>query len=254
MALMNRRLDPRIETVFMMPAESYSYVSSRLVKEVFQLGGRVTDLVPPVVERRLSEKYGAPIRPRGARSRRTREEARREEAGDGAAARRAGAPARDLADRGDVGEGPGAQGEGRPCARLHGGGARPADAAGTSSRPARPRSRRAGRSTRRPPAFPSCGRPSSTATARTSRSSLRARGGDGRRSAASRPSPSSTRRSSTAGSEVVVPDPGLADVRRGGAGGRGDARSSCPSPRRPASASPPARWRRPSRRGRAPSS
>ena len=52
MALMNRRLDPRIETVFMMPAESYSYVSSRLVKEVFQLGGRVTDLVPPVVERR----------------------------------------------------------------------------------------------------------------------------------------------------------------------------------------------------------
>ena len=39
MALMNRRLNPRIETVFMMPAESYSYVSSRLVKEVFQLGG-----------------------------------------------------------------------------------------------------------------------------------------------------------------------------------------------------------------------
>ncbi len=42
MALMNRRLNPRIETVFMMPAESYSYLSSRLVKEVFQLGGRVT--------------------------------------------------------------------------------------------------------------------------------------------------------------------------------------------------------------------
>jgi pantetheine-phosphate adenylyltransferase len=62
MALMNRRLDPRIETVFMMPAESYSYVSSRLVKEVFQLGGRVTDLVPPVVERRLSEKYGTPVK------------------------------------------------------------------------------------------------------------------------------------------------------------------------------------------------
>jgi len=57
MALMNRRLDPRIETVFMMPAESYTYVSSRLVKEVFQLGGRVSDLVPPVVERRLREKY-----------------------------------------------------------------------------------------------------------------------------------------------------------------------------------------------------
>jgi len=64
MALMNRRLNPRIETVFMMPAESYSYVSSRLVKEVFQLGGRVSDLVPPVVERRLSEKYGTPVRPR----------------------------------------------------------------------------------------------------------------------------------------------------------------------------------------------
>ncbi len=64
MALMNRRLNPQIETVFMMPAESYSYVSSRLVKEVFQLGGRVSDLVPPIVERRLSEKYGAPIKPR----------------------------------------------------------------------------------------------------------------------------------------------------------------------------------------------
>lgn len=59
MALMNRRLNPRIETVFMMPAEGYSYVSSRLVKEVFQLGGPVTELVPTVVERRLREKYGA---------------------------------------------------------------------------------------------------------------------------------------------------------------------------------------------------
>jgi len=70
MALMNRRLDPRIETVFMMPAESYTYVSSRLVKEVFQLGGRVSGLVPPVVERRLREKYrvGAPRR-RAARAR-----------------------------------------------------------------------------------------------------------------------------------------------------------------------------------------
>src|SRR5512139_551151 len=63
MALMNRRLNPQIETVFMMPAESYSYVSSRLVKEVFQLGGKVTGLVPPVVERRLREKYGAPLEP-----------------------------------------------------------------------------------------------------------------------------------------------------------------------------------------------
>ena len=59
MALMNRRLDPRIETVFMMPAESYSYLSSRLVKEVFQLGGSVRDLVPHVVEARLREKYGS---------------------------------------------------------------------------------------------------------------------------------------------------------------------------------------------------
>jgi pantetheine-phosphate adenylyltransferase len=72
MALMNRRLNPQIETVFMMPAESYSYVSSRLVKEVFQLGGRVTDVVPPVVERRLSEKYGAPLRAARAASPRRR--------------------------------------------------------------------------------------------------------------------------------------------------------------------------------------
>ena len=72
MALMNRRLDPRIETVFMMPAESYSYLSSRLVKEVFQLGGRVTDLVPPIVEKRLSEKYGAPIKAARRPSRRKR--------------------------------------------------------------------------------------------------------------------------------------------------------------------------------------
>jgi pantetheine-phosphate adenylyltransferase len=62
MALMNRRLNPQIETVFMMPAESYSYVSSRLVKEVFQLGGKVTDLVPAVVERRLRDKYGPPLK------------------------------------------------------------------------------------------------------------------------------------------------------------------------------------------------
>src|SRR5678816_1659647 len=46
MALMNRRLEPSIETVFMMPAETYTYVSSRLVKEVFQLGGAIDGLVP----------------------------------------------------------------------------------------------------------------------------------------------------------------------------------------------------------------
>jgi pantetheine-phosphate adenylyltransferase len=56
MALMNRRLEPNIETVFMMPAESYSYVSSRLVKEVFQLGGTVEGLVPSLIERRMKEK------------------------------------------------------------------------------------------------------------------------------------------------------------------------------------------------------
>jgi pantetheine-phosphate adenylyltransferase len=56
MALMNRRLEPGIETVFMMPAESYSYVSSRLVKEVFHLGGTVEGLVPPLIEKRMKEK------------------------------------------------------------------------------------------------------------------------------------------------------------------------------------------------------
>jgi pantetheine-phosphate adenylyltransferase len=49
MALMNRRLEPGVETVFMMPNEAYSYLSSRLVKEVAQLGGDVSGLVPPAV-------------------------------------------------------------------------------------------------------------------------------------------------------------------------------------------------------------
>jgi pantetheine-phosphate adenylyltransferase len=53
MALMNRKLAPQIETVFMMPADTYSYLSSRLVKEVFQLGGSVRALVPETVEKRL---------------------------------------------------------------------------------------------------------------------------------------------------------------------------------------------------------
>jgi pantetheine-phosphate adenylyltransferase len=56
MALMNRRLEPTLETVFMMPAEAYSYVSSRLVKEVFQLGGNIAGLVPPVAEERMRAK------------------------------------------------------------------------------------------------------------------------------------------------------------------------------------------------------
>lgn len=57
MALMNRRQEPRIETVFMMSAEAYSYVSSRLVKEVFQLGGTIEGLVPASVEVRMRQKF-----------------------------------------------------------------------------------------------------------------------------------------------------------------------------------------------------
>jgi pantetheine-phosphate adenylyltransferase len=56
MALMNRKLDPDLETVFMLPAEAYSYVSSRLVKEIMQLGGSVHGLIPDLVEKRLHEK------------------------------------------------------------------------------------------------------------------------------------------------------------------------------------------------------
>ena len=56
MALMNQRLAPKVDTVFMMPAEQYTYISSRLIKEVFKLGGRVNGLVPELVEQRLREK------------------------------------------------------------------------------------------------------------------------------------------------------------------------------------------------------
>jgi len=56
MAWMNRKLDPRLETVFMMPAEAYSYLSSRLVREIMHLGGNVGGLVPPLIEQRLREK------------------------------------------------------------------------------------------------------------------------------------------------------------------------------------------------------
>jgi pantetheine-phosphate adenylyltransferase len=56
MALMNRKLEPTLETVFMMPADKYSYVSSRLVREVAQVGGPVRGLVPEIVERKLREK------------------------------------------------------------------------------------------------------------------------------------------------------------------------------------------------------
>jgi pantetheine-phosphate adenylyltransferase len=56
MALMNRKIAPTLETVFMMPADKYSYVSSRLVREVAQLGGPVKGLVPEAVEQKLREK------------------------------------------------------------------------------------------------------------------------------------------------------------------------------------------------------
>jgi pantetheine-phosphate adenylyltransferase len=56
MALMNRKLRPDLETVFMMPAEQYSYLSSRLVREVARLGGKITGLVPEMVEMRMKEK------------------------------------------------------------------------------------------------------------------------------------------------------------------------------------------------------
>ena len=58
MALMNRKLEPRLETVFMMPAEAYSYLSSRLVRQVATLGGSVKDLIPELVEKKLREKLG----------------------------------------------------------------------------------------------------------------------------------------------------------------------------------------------------
>jgi pantetheine-phosphate adenylyltransferase len=56
MALMNQRLNSAIQTVFMMPAEQYTYISSRLIKEVSALGGRVHGLVPELVEARLRQK------------------------------------------------------------------------------------------------------------------------------------------------------------------------------------------------------
>jgi pantetheine-phosphate adenylyltransferase len=56
MALMNRRLEPGVETVFLMAGEAYSYISSRLIKEVFKLGGSINGLVPELVERRMREK------------------------------------------------------------------------------------------------------------------------------------------------------------------------------------------------------
>jgi pantetheine-phosphate adenylyltransferase len=56
MALMNRRLNPSVETVFLLASEAHSFISSHLVKEVASLGGNVSDLVPPVVEHRLKRR------------------------------------------------------------------------------------------------------------------------------------------------------------------------------------------------------
>jgi len=57
MALMNRKLRNTVETVFLMPHEKYTYISSRLIKEVASFGTSVTGMVPPIVEKRLAEKY-----------------------------------------------------------------------------------------------------------------------------------------------------------------------------------------------------
>jgi pantetheine-phosphate adenylyltransferase len=60
MALMNRKLEPEIETIFLMPAEKYTYLSSRIVKEIARLGGDITAFVPESVARMLREKLAAP--------------------------------------------------------------------------------------------------------------------------------------------------------------------------------------------------
>jgi pantetheine-phosphate adenylyltransferase len=65
MALMNRRLRPEIETLFMMSNEAYSFISSRMVKEVFSLGGAISGLVPPPVEERMRERFSK-IKHKGA--------------------------------------------------------------------------------------------------------------------------------------------------------------------------------------------
>jgi pantetheine-phosphate adenylyltransferase len=65
MAMMNRKLDKALETVFMMPAEKYTYVSSRLIKGVYQLNGDVSELVPPNVLQRLQDKRAARVQSLG---------------------------------------------------------------------------------------------------------------------------------------------------------------------------------------------
>ena len=57
MALMNRKIEPRIETIFFVPSDSYSFLSSKLVKEIYQLGGEVGSMVPGIVDQKLKEKF-----------------------------------------------------------------------------------------------------------------------------------------------------------------------------------------------------
>jgi pantetheine-phosphate adenylyltransferase len=59
LSLMNRKLDPRIETIFLMTRDEYTFISSRLVKEICQLGGNVSDFVPRGVERAMKRKFGS---------------------------------------------------------------------------------------------------------------------------------------------------------------------------------------------------
>ena len=57
MALMNRSIDPEFETLFLVPSVNYTFVSSRLVKEIYKLGGDIQPMVPPIVDQKLKEKF-----------------------------------------------------------------------------------------------------------------------------------------------------------------------------------------------------
>ena len=59
MALMNKKLNPNVETVFLMTGQQYSFISSSIIKDVASLGGSISGLVPPLVEQRIIEKYNA---------------------------------------------------------------------------------------------------------------------------------------------------------------------------------------------------
>ena len=217
MALMNRRLNPRIETVFMMPAESYSYLSSRLVKEVFQLGGRVSDLVPPVVERRLREKYG------DARAAASRLRTADATAGAEDEPMTKTAPVTDLSRRVRSLEVSPTVAMAQRAAALQGARARrvldfsvgepdqptPAHIARRGQGRAR---RRAARATRPPPACPSCARPwppryrkDFGVTSRRRRSRSRSGGKQALYLAC--------QALLDRGDEVIIPSPALADVR-----------------------------------------